>query len=167
MINDMRINNAVEVLYLALMHRWEKSAPPDRKQGILNGEHETNSQIARLAFVLKKVGASRKDCVFPILSRHTVRKDGRSYVSQDSSWMEQPYALWDGWFLEGCTSLEQKQWIVQQLTHAGLTATFVRCADDFVAGKSIESYFPTEDETREIIERSKLVEEQLLQKANE
>jgi len=154
-----RITNTVELLYLSLMLRWERSAPPDQHQGLLDGEPERNTQITRLAYVLGKVGAGAAKRVFPTLERFTRRNDGRSYITRDSTWMKEPYPLLDGWYFEGCTSLKQKQDILQQLTRVGVSPEFVACADDFVAGQSVEKYLPTEAEQEEILARIKSEEE--------
>lgn len=141
----------VEGLYLALMLRWERNAPPDGQWGWLDDKFACNSQKARMADLLKKIGAGDERRVFPVLARYSTRRDGRSYISRDPSWMEDPTHLLDGWYLEGCTSLKQKQDILQQLTKVGLSPAFVACADDFVAGVSVRSYIPSEEEQREII----------------
>jgi hypothetical protein len=78
--------------------------------------------------------------------------------------MNQPFELTGGWFFEGCTSLPQKQDIVQALTKVGLSPAFVSSVEDFVAGKSIKDYFPTEEEEKEIlanIREKELLEEDL------
>ncbi len=149
------ITDPVEVLYLVLMLRWERSAPPDQHEGLLDDQPERNTQITRLAYVLRKVAAGTGDRVFTKLERFTRRDDGHSYVSKDSTWMIQPYPLARGWSFESCTSLNQKQAILQQLTRVGVSATFVACADDFVAGKSVEKYLPTDEEEEEILRRIK------------
>lgn len=153
-----RISDTVELLYLALMHRWETTAPPDRHEAFLDGEPARNTQITRLAYVLDKIAVPREDDVYSTLARYTRRNDGNSYISKDKSWMEQPHPLRGGWFFEGCTSLVQKQEIIQRLTKLGLSPAFVACVDDFVAGKSIKAYFPTEAEEAEIIARIKAKE---------
>lgn len=150
----MGIKNSVEYLYLALMLRWEKSAPPDRCEGSLDGETARNTQITRMAYILKKIAAGQEERTYQLLSRHSRRNDGKSYISKDSSWMGQPYPLSNGWYFEGCTSLEQKQAILQHLTELSLSPTLVACIDEFVAGKSIEYRIPSEDEAEEILRRS-------------
>lgn len=150
----MGIKNTVEYLYLALMLRWEKSAPQDGHQGLLDGKPARNTQITRMAYILSKIAAGQKERTFQLLSRHSRRNDGRSYISQDASWMKEPYPLSDGWFFEGCTSLVQKQEILQHLTKLDLSPTLVSCIDDFVSGKSIEHRLPSEDEAEEILRRS-------------
>jgi len=150
----MGIKNTVEYLYLALMLRWEKDAPPDRHQGLLDGEIARNTQIARMAYILKKIAAGQEERAYKLLCLNSRRDDGKSYVSQDFSWMKEPYPLSCGWYFEGCTSLIQKQEILQCLTKLDLSATLVNCIDEFVAGKSIESLLPTEDEAEEILRRS-------------
>ncbi len=150
----MGIKNTVEYLYLALMLGWEKSAPPDKHEGLLDGETARNTQITRMAYILRKVAAGQEDRTYQLLSRHSRRNDGKSYISQDASWMKEPYPLSSGWHFEGCTSLIQKQDILQHLTMLDLSPTLVSCIDEFVAGKSIEHLLPSEDEADEILRRS-------------
>ena len=150
----MGIKNTVEYLYLALMLRWEKSAPPNKRQGLLDGEPERNTQITRMAYIVQKIAAGQEERAYQLLSRYSRRDDGKSYISHDASWMKEPYPLSRGWFFEGCTSLIQKQEILQHLTKLGLSPTLVSCIDDFVGGKSIEHYLPSEDEAEEILRRS-------------
>ena len=151
----MRIKDPVEFLYLMLMHKWERNAPIDRHQGLLDGKPERNTQISRMAYVLKKIGAGTEDHVFGTLARYTYRDDGESYISKNSSWMKQPYPLFAGWHFEGCTSLLQKQSFLQHLTKVGLSSPFVACADDFVAGKSVKKYLPTHEEMEEMIHKNR------------
>jgi len=153
----MRVRSAVEVLYLSLMKRWHNTAPADRRYGSLDGKREQNSQEARLAYVLQKIGAGQVDRAFSTLSRLIERRDGGSYISKDGARMESPRPLWNGWFLEGCASMEQKRGIIRELKHLGLSPPFIEAVDDFVAGKDIEKYFPTDEEAEEIVRR---IEEQ-------
>ena len=67
--------------------------------------------------------------------------------------MKEPRGLWEGWYLEGCASLIQKQDIAQQFRGLGLSVTFVASAHDFVANKPVENYFPNEEEEALILER--------------
>jgi hypothetical protein len=67
--------------------------------------------------------------------------------------MKAPYPLGEGWYFEGCTSLVQKQSFLRYLTKLGLSAALVACADDFVAGKSVEKYLPTDEEQEQIPRR--------------
>ena len=147
----MGIKNTVEYFYLALMLKWEKSAPKDRHSGILDDENAVNSQITRMAYILRKIAAGQVERTYQLLSRHSRRNDSESYVSKDSSWMKTPHPLSEGWFFEGCTSLIQKQEILQNLTKLNLSQTLVNCIDDFVAGKSIEKHIPSEDEAEDIL----------------
>ena len=151
----MGLKEPVEILYLALMQRWERDAPPDGRQGLLDGVPERNTQKSRMVYLLQKIAVPHEDLVYQTLARYTRRNDGESYFSRDSSWMKEPCALGKGWYFEGCTSLHQKQDCLKQLTRVGLSPSFVRAADDFVAGLSIESYFPTDEEGNEILERIK------------
>ena len=158
----MRLKDTVEILYLALMLRWERTAPPYRKQGLLDEESERNTQISRMVYLLRKVAVGTEDKTYTTLARHSRRNDGESYISRNSAWMEQPRELDSGWYFEGCTNLPQKQVILQGLKDVGLSASFVACADDFVSGKSIQQYLPTEEEQEDIIARIKEREEQEL-----
>ena len=153
------ITHPVEYLYLALMLRWQKNAPADRHEGLLDGKPERNTQISRMAYVLQKVAAGNEDRTYQILATNSGRRDGKSYISKDSSWMIEPYPLSNGWYLEGCMNLGHKQMLLQYLTKLGLSSVFVSCADDFVAYKSIDKYLPTKDEAEEIL-REIEVEEQ-------
>ena len=67
--------------------------------------------------------------------------------------MVQPCHLLRGWFVEGCMSLKQKQDLAQQLTRVGLSSMFPACVDDFIAGRSVKAYFPTQAEEEEILAR--------------
>jgi hypothetical protein len=150
----MRLREPVEYLYLVLMQRWMASAPPDGHQGQLDdGRIVRNSQISRFAFVIDKVSLGVENRVLPALEEYTRRKDGHSYVSRDSSWMEEPYPLRGGWHFEGCCNLEQKRGMLRLLRHAGLSDGFIACAGDFVEGLSVEKYVPTEEESENMIQR--------------
>jgi hypothetical protein len=146
-----RLSDPVELLYLALMLRWERTAPPDQHQGSLDGLPVRNTQIARMADLLRKIGAGESERVFRSLARYARRNDGRSYISKDHAWMIEPCPLLDGWFFEGCVSLERKQAILQNLTKLGFSSDFVACTDEFVAGRSIQKYLPTDEEQAEIV----------------
>ena len=150
----MGIKNTVEYLYLALMLRWEKSAPPDKHEALLDGEPARNTQITRMAYILRKIAAGQEERTYLLLSRYSRRNHGKSYVSRDSSWMTEPYPLSSGWFFEGCTSLIQKQEVLRHLTKLDLSPTLVDCIDEFVAGNSIEGRIPSEEEAEQILRRS-------------
>lgn len=150
----MGIKNTVEYFYLAQMLRWEKSAPPDRHEALLDGEPTRNTQITRMAYILKNIAAGQEDRTYQLLCRHSRRNDAKSYVSQDSSWMKEPYPLSNGWFFEGCTSLIQKHDILQHLTKLGLSSTLVDCIDEFVAGRSIEHRLPSKEDAEHILRLS-------------
>jgi hypothetical protein len=147
----MRLTDPVELLYLSLMIRWERTAPPNRHEGILDSKPERNTQISRMGYVLQKVAAGDTEHTFKTLQRYTRRKDGKSYISEGFSWMKEPYPLGDGWYFEGCTSLFQKLSFLKGLKSLKLTDTFVACASDFVAGKSVEKYLPTEEDQEETL----------------
>ena len=104
-----------------------------------------------MVYLLRKVAAGNEDRTYNTLSRYSRRNDGQAYISKDSKWMEDPCELSAGWYFEGCTSLVQKQNILQGLTNVGLSSTFVSCADDFVAGKDIQEYLPTKEEQEKIL----------------
>ena len=147
----MRLSDPVEILYLGLMVRWQSTAPGDRKQGLLDGVPEVNSQMARLAYVLKKIAAGQVDITFSRLEALTGRRDGSAYISLQEKRLENPHALLGDWYLEGCTSLEQKRKIIRELKMLGLSPTFVRAVDDFVSAKPIDKYFPTNAEAERIL----------------
>jgi hypothetical protein len=147
----MRLRDPVECLYLSLMHRWQVTAPPDHNWGLLDGEPVQNSQVARLAYVLKKVAVGQVEQVFRALEKLTRRRDGSSLISTQPARMESPYPLWDGWYLEGCISLEQKRTVVRQLRQLGLTPAFIDAVEDFVAGDNIDRHFPTPEEQAEMV----------------
>ncbi len=155
----MRLTEPIEVMYLTLMIRWENTAPPDGKQGLLDDEPERNTQISRMVYLLRKIAAGAEEKIYNTLSTFSSRNDGESYISMNHSWMEDPRELGAGWYFEGCTSLVQKQNILQALSKLGLSGTFVNCADDFVAGKGIQKYFPTEEENDIILVRIKELED--------
>ena len=145
----MSIKNTVEYLYLALMARWENYAPPDKHQGLLDGVPERNTQITRLAYIIRKIAAGQSDRVYNAVSVGSRRKDGTSYISQNFEWMEQPYPLSDGWYFEGCTSLVQKQDIIQSLSKVDCSWALIAAIDDFVAGKSIKQHLILDEATEE------------------
>jgi len=76
-------------------------------------------------------------------------------ISKNRLWMEKPRELFDGWYFESCTSLIQKQEVLQGSRKVGLSASFVSCADDFVADKNVLKYLPREEEQNQIIARFK------------
>lgn len=147
------LTNTVEILYLSLMLRWERTAPPDRHTGFLDGNLETNSQTSRFAYVVKKIACGTEGKAYHTFERFTRRNDGHAYISRDQSWMNAPYPLSLGWYFEGCTNLEQKQHCIRSVIQLGLSPLFERCLDDFVAGKSIADYMPTFDEQDAILKR--------------
>jgi hypothetical protein len=92
---------------------------------------------------------------FGKLEERTKRQDGRSYIAKDQSWMREPYNLSRGCYFEGCMSLVDKQKILQRLPLIGaVSLAFVPCAEDFVAGKSVQKYWPADNE----VNRRKLEE---------
>lgn len=152
----MRVLEPVEILYLSLMQRWERSAPPDKHQGLLNGEPVRNTQTERLKYVLEKVALGSQattERVYSTLARYTRRQDGESYISKRADWMQQPEALSGGWYFEGCTSLEQKLNVVSALSHVGLSGPFVQATAEFLSNKPTNRFLPTEADEPEIDRR--------------
>lgn len=151
----MRLKDPVEILFLAFLLRWEKSAPADKKQGLLDGNPERNTQMSRMAFVLNKISIGVEDKYFGKLSIGSSwsKPGGNSFLAKTSQHMENPYSLNAGWWLDGCASLEKKQEMMQDLTKLGFSSLFTKCACDFIAGKSVESYVPTDEEQDEIIRK--------------
>lgn len=147
----MQITNSIEYLYLVLMLRWEKTAPPDKHWGTLDDKKEQNSQITRFAYIIRKIAAGQEDEFYSKLENYTRRKDGNSYISKKSTWMNQPVELGNGWFFEGCTSLEQKHGFIQSFSKLGLSPALCRAIEDFVANKSIEQWLPTEAEANALL----------------
>lgn len=151
-MNNVYIKNTVELLYLALMIRWERSAPPDGQKGNLDGKGVINSQTARLAYILSKIAAGSEARDYQILARYTRRRDGNSRVSKIGASMKSPCPLTNGWYLEGCANLKMEKFeCIHALTYLGLSARFVDAVEDFVSGKSIISYYPTIEQQEEIL----------------
>lgn len=49
-------------------------------------------------------------------------------------------------------SLEgRRDYVIRPLRHLGLSSDFIRAVDDFVAGRNIDGYFPTEEGEDEIL----------------
>ena len=138
-----------------------RTAPPDRHEGEKGGKRIRNTQIERLAFVLGNIGVGREaEQTYSTFALDSRRNDGNSYVSKDPSWMKQPTPLTDGWYLEGCTSLVQKQAMLHNFRKLGLSSAFGQAAEDFVANKSIEDYFPTDADEPAIRARIDALEEE-------
>jgi hypothetical protein len=127
----MNFRNEEEYFYLFRLSEWERTAPPDGHKGELrNGRAQRNTQTARMGLLLKLIDDT-SDKVFRKLERRTERRNGRSYISKDASWMEEPYELSRGWYFEGCMSLEDKKAILGDLPTLGLTSSsFAQCAQD-------------------------------------
>jgi hypothetical protein len=128
------------------MLRWENADVPDGASCTLDGKPAINSQIERMAYILRKLGAGDGDGRFQTLAVHTRRRDGRSYISKDRSWMQEPVDIGDGWSFEGCTNLPQKRDILRALSKIGYSTPFVECSEEFVAGKSVRGFLPTKEE---------------------
>lgn len=149
----MQFKNTVEILYYSLMVKWERTAPEVRHKGYLDGCPASNTQIERFAFILKKMAVGSVDDVLNGLAVHCQRNDGKSYISKDYKWMEDPVQLLGGWFFEGCTSMEQKSSIVQSLTKIGFSQAITDCVEYFVAGKSILDFSPSNAEITKMLHR--------------
>jgi hypothetical protein len=147
----MGVKTSVEFLWLALMLRWENADVPDQASCTLDGKPAINSQIERMAYILRKLGVGADEGRFQTLGVHTRRLDGRSYVSKDSSWMTNPVDIGDDWFFEGCTSLPQKREILSALSKVGHSVPFVECCEEFVAGKSVRRFLPTKEEAERML----------------
>ena len=147
----MGVKTREELLWLALMLRWENAGVPDGVFCTLDGEPAINSQIERMAYVLRKLGTGADGGRFQTLAVHTPRQDGSSYISKDSSWMKEPKDIGDGWFFEGCTSLRQKRDVVSALSKIGYSTPFVECCEEFVAGKSVRRFLPTKEEAQRML----------------
>lgn len=155
----MIIKNSAEYFWILLMLSWEKTVPQDKHEEHPDQEPGKSSAIARMAFILSKIALGQEERVFQLLSQHVHKQDGdSSYISKDSSGMKNPYILSNGWFLDSCASIEQKQKILQSLTKLDLSQTLLNIIDEFLAGKSINSQVPSEKETQEILYRSIMIE---------
>ncbi len=117
--------NPEEYLHLYMLLRWERTAPPDGCLGTLDDEPAKNTQTARMAKVLQMV-TDLHDLPMEKLRKETERKDGRSYIQR----------------------------ILQSLPQLGLSSReFANCAADFVGGKSIQKYWPDEEQAVRQIEQ--------------
>ena len=150
----MSIRAVDELLCLCLMHRWQTTAPPDRHTGYLDGEARENCQAVRLAYVLQKMQIVRGKGLLADLQKRTVRRDAGSLVSPDPHQLHNPIPVSPGWYVEGCTSLEQKRKVVRELRQLGLTPAFVDAVEAFVANDPVERYFPDLAELDAIFERA-------------
>ena len=145
-----------EYLYLHFLSEWERTAPPDGKWGRLDDRDEQNTQTARMAKVLRMVTGLHSE---PLgrLEKHTKRRDGRSYISRDASWMGEPCQLGKGWYYEGRMSLvDKKRRIVDAFPQMGLSSLeFAHCVQDFVEGKSVRRYWPSSEAALRYVEKWK------------
>lgn len=158
-MNQRHLKDAVEVLYLALLLRWQRTAPPDRHLGLVDDKPERNTQTARLAYAIRKIAAGNEERTYQLLATHCRRNDSRSYFSKNHVWMIEPYLLSGGWYFEGCTSLVQKQSFLQHLTKLGLSSLFVACLNEFIANKDVQHYMPSIEEQEEIVRKIESKEE--------
>lgn len=151
----MVIKNSTEYFWLLLMMSWEKTVPQARHEEHTDGETCKSSAIARIAFILSKIALGQEERVYQLLSQHMRKQnDDRSYISKDSSGMKNPYPLSNGWFLESCANIVQEKEILHFLTKLDISQALVNSIDEFVAGKSIMSRIPSDEETEEILRRS-------------
>jgi hypothetical protein len=65
----MGVKTSEELLWLALMLRWENAGVPDGDSCTLDGKPAINSQIERMAYILKKLGAGADEGRFRTLGR--------------------------------------------------------------------------------------------------
>lgn len=151
----MRLNKVDEIFLAGLMLRWQITAPDDRKEGLLDGHPIQNSQSSRMQYALQKLCVGIEDKCYNALSRYSRRTDGNSFISRDSFWMLAPHLLTSEWYLECKMSLEQKLIILSNLNKIGFSTALTNCVCDFVAGKEIDKYFPTGDESNDILEKCK------------
>lgn len=151
----MRLNKVDEIFLATLLLRWQTSAPDDRKEGLLDGVPTQNSQSSRMQYALQKLCIGIEDKCYNALSRYSRRTDGNSFISRDMTWMLAPHHLKGGWHLECKMSLDQKLNILSYLNKIGFSSALTNCVCDFVAGKEINKYFPTEEESVEILEKCK------------
>jgi hypothetical protein len=133
------------------MLRWENAGVPNGSSFMLDGKQAENSQIERMAYALRKVGTGTDGALFQKLAVHTRRQDGRSYICDDASWMNEPKAIGDGWFFEGCTSLKQKRDILGKLSSIGYSIPFADCCEEFVAGNSVRRFLPNKKEAERML----------------
>lgn len=152
--------NTVELLYVGFMARWVNTAPPDQHAGWLDGEREYNSQISRLAYILRKIAAGNADHVYQTLAVYSRRFDGGSYFSKHAQDMTNPYSLSHGWCFEGCANVDQKLSWVRHLTKLSLSPALIACIEDFVAHNSVEGHIPSAAEQDQILARSIAAEQQ-------
>lgn len=149
----MQFRNTTEYWYYSLMRRWENTAPRNLRHGYLDGSDAVNSQIERLMFILRKISVGNTDRVMNCLSVCTRRNDGRSYISDDHSWMKEPELLDGKWYIEKTISLIQKHDIIQCLVKVGISPALVAVIDDFVEGKDVAMYQPTVSECLSMLEK--------------
>ena len=138
-----------------LLLRWQTAAPAVLKEGLLDDVPTKNSQSSRMKYALQKLCIGMEDRCYSALSRYSRRTDGNSFISKDSTWMLAPYHLDGEWHLECKMSLEQKLNILSYLKRIGFSSALTSCVCDFVAGKEINKYFPTEEESVEILHKCK------------
>jgi hypothetical protein len=77
------------------MHRWQTTAPGDRKQGLLDDVLEVNSQVAGLAYVLKKTAAGQADKTFSRPEALTDRRDDSSYINKQKQRLKSAFLTKD------------------------------------------------------------------------
>jgi hypothetical protein len=142
-----------EYCYLSRLTKWEKTAPLDGRMGSLDGADVENSQTARMARLLQLV-VGTDATTYQKLAKWTQRRNGKFKVSADKSQLRAPYEIVSGWYFEGNMSLKEKHAIIEDLPSLGIISiAFVPCAQDFVAAKSVEKYWPDTDETRNLFQK--------------
>ena len=140
-----------------------KNAPLEGKQGLLDGKPERNTQISRMAFVLNKVCVLLEEKYFLKLSTGpSWSKPGGKFLDKNNTHMTNAHSLKKGWWLDGCASLDKKIETMYDLRKIGMSYTFINCTCDFISGKSIKSYLPSEKEQDGIIKKILCEEDSIL-----
>lgn len=148
------------MLYLALMRKWVRTAPPDRQFGLRGGKKCCNSQSARLARVLVLIASGNHDDFYSGVARYTRKPRGNdSLVTRNKGTLDNPYALSHGWYLEQTLNLGQKQDICDVLPHLGLSSAFTNAVRAFVAAQPFDQYEPDERDAAVILANIRACEE--------
>jgi hypothetical protein len=79
------VKTSEEVLWLLLMLRWENVGVPDGASCMLDGRPAINSQIARMAYILRKLGAGADEGRFQTVAVHTRRQDGKPPAARSTA----------------------------------------------------------------------------------
>lgn len=143
----MRHYTTVECLYLTRMMNWQRKAPADGHQGILDGSEVRNTQYRRLAFVLRLLGAGNEVEVFSTLEQYSRRQDGESYITRRPADSTDWTLICGDWYLRKTMSMSQRETtIIDHLVRVGLSGRMVTAITRFVKGKPIDGCMPTEQE---------------------